>query len=255
VTGQLPRFLIQTTAALGDRIGLPHDEAKHVRVRRLRPGEEVALFDGAGASYLARIEAVSRGAVTVEVTAIRPLREHESPLDLTLAVALLRSDRTEWLIEKASELGVTRLQPFASTHALGRPSPARQARWQQIAAAAAKQCGRSVVAQITPPVDFAAVLRQPCSARLLLAERGGRDDLLRLELGAVTSVQLIIGPEGGFTDAELDAARAAGCRLVDLGPRILRAETAALAALALVQARWGDLRARRADRPSDVDRN
>jgi 16S rRNA (uracil1498-N3)-methyltransferase len=254
VTGHPPRFLIQTTAAVGDRIALPHDEAKHARVRRLRPGEEVALFDGAGGSYLARIAAVARGTVTVEVTAVRPPREHESPLDVTLAIALLKSDRIEWLIEKASELGVTRLQPFASTHALGRPSPARQARWQQIAAAAAKQCGRSVVPQIAATVDFAALLRQPCSARLLLAERGGTDDLQRLELAAVTSMQLIIGPEGGFTDTELDTARAAGCRLVDLGARILRAETAALAALAVVQARWGDLRARRADPLSNVDR-
>jgi 16S rRNA (uracil1498-N3)-methyltransferase len=240
----LPRFLIAAPSAPGARIELSRDEAAHVRVRRLRRGEAVALFDGAGHSYVGRIDALTRGTVTVEITQARPAREHESPLALTLAFGLLKSDRVEWLIEKATELGVTSLQPFDSTHTLGRPSPNRRARWHQIAAAAAKQCGRSVIPDVADPIELAAVLLQPAARRLLLAEQGG-GDLLRVDAAAAPSMQLIVGAEGGFTDGELAAAGAAGCTPVDLGPRILRAETAAITAVALVQARWGDLRGER----------
>lgn len=238
-----PRFLIPAPATVGERLELPRDEAAHARVLRVRHGDAVALFDGAGHSYMARIDVAARGAIAVEVTAVEPDRAHESALDLTLAVGLLKSDRIEWLIEKATELGVTRIQPFTSTHTLGQPSPARQTRWRQIALAAAKQSGRSVIPAIAAPIDLAAVLRQPVAVRLLLAEQGGQSDLLRLDAGAPASVQLIVGAEGGFTAAELAATRAAGAHLVGLGPRILRAESAAIAALALCQARWGDLHA------------
>lgn len=241
MSAHLPRFAIAAPAAVGDVVTLAGDEGRHARVRRLAVGEAVALFDEAGHGCIGEVSAFTRDGVAVRVTAVRPDREGESPLDLTLAVGLLKADKLDWVIEKATELGVARLQPFASAHTLAQPSAGRQARWQQIARSAAKQCGRSVVPAVAAPCDFAAVLRLPAAARLLLAEHGET-----VPLAAVTAVApllLAVGAEGGFTAAELDAARAAGFALVGLGPRILRAETAAVAACALCQSRWGDLQA------------
>lgn len=234
----LPRFVIATPAAVGDVIRLTRDEARHARVRRLTLGDAVALFDERGHSCVGAVSAVARDHIAVRVTAVRPPDEHESGLDLTLAIGLLKADKLDWVIEKATELGVTRLQPFASQHTLAQPSAARRTRWQQIARAAAKQCGRSRVPLVAPPCDLAAVLQAPAT-RLLLAEHGTTVPLASVD--AAGPLVLIVGAEGGFSAAELAAARAAGAHLIGLGPRILRAETAAVAALALCQARWGDL--------------
>lgn len=237
----LPRFLIERAAAPGDAVALRADEAKHARVRRLGVGDAVALFDGGGRSYLGRLESLSREAAVVRVTEELPERDGESALALTLAVAALKADRFDWVVEKATELGVARIQPFTSTFTLARPSDDRQARWRQITLAAAKQCGRSVAPATDAPLDFAAVLALPATARILFAEDGTGASLARLALDAPSSLLAIVGGEGGFSPAELATARAAGCHVAGLGPRILRAETAAVVAAALCQARWGDL--------------
>ena len=237
----LPRFLIERGAAPGAVLALRPDEAKHARVRRLGVGDAVAVFDGAGRSYLARIESLSRDGAAVRIESALPERAAESPLDLTLAVGTLKADRFDWVIEKATELGVTRIQPFISTHTLARPSADRQARWRQIALAAAKQCGRSAAPAIAGTIDFDAVVALPAALRLVFAEDGSGVELATLTDSAPTSLLIVIGAEGGFTPAELATARAQNCHLVDLGPRILRADTAALTALSLCQARWGDL--------------
>ncbi len=237
----LPRFLLDRAAAPGDAVPLRAEEAKHARVRRLGVGDRVALFDGAGRSYVARVESLSREGAVVRITEALPERDGESPLALTLAVAALNADRFDWVVEKATELGVARIQPFTSTHTHARPSRDRQARWHQIALGAAKQCGRSSAPAIAAPVDFAAVLALPAAARLLFAEGGGDTSLASIGLAAPPSLLAIVGAEGGFSADELAAAGAAGCHLVGLGPRILRAETAALTAVVLCQSRWGDL--------------
>jgi 16S rRNA (uracil1498-N3)-methyltransferase len=242
VSAHLPRFTIPRPAAVGEVVTLAGDEGRHARVRRLAVGEAVALFDEAGHGWIGEVSAVRRAGVAVRITAARPDREGESPLELTLAIGLLKADKLDWVIEKATELGVARLQPFASAHTLAQPSAGRRARWQQIARSAAKQCGRSVVPAVAPPCDLAAVLRLPAAARLLLAEHGETAPLATV--AGAAPLLLVVGAEGGFTAAELDAARAAGVVLVGLGPRILRAETAAVAACALCQARWGDLAGR-----------
>ena len=237
----LPRFLIAAPAAAGALVRLAGDEARHARVRRLARGEAVALFDGAGHACEGVVEALEREALTVRVTRVLPPRQGESHLALTLAVGLLKADKLDWVIEKATELGATRLQPFASAFTLAQPSAARQARWRQVALSAAKQCGRSVVPEVATPLDFAALLALPADARLLLAEHEAGAPLAGLALDRPASLLLAVGAEGGFAAAELAAARAAGFHTVGLGARILRAETAAIAATALCQARWGDL--------------
>jgi len=242
VSQHLPRFHIAAPVAAGDLVALTGDELRHARVRRLAVGEAVALFDGAGFSCVAAVEALSRDAVRVRVGAVRPARDGESPLALTLALGLLKADKIDWAIEKAVELGVAAVQPFTSAHTVAAPSEARRRRWQQLARAAAKQCGRSVVPPVAAPLAFEALLARPAAAKLLLAERGAVTPLGTVALAAAPpALLLVIGPEGGFSDTELAAAAAAGFTLAGLGARILRAETAAIAALALCQARWGDL--------------
>jgi len=240
VSAHLPRFAIDRPAAVGDVVTLTGDEAKHARVRRVAVGEAVALFDEAGHSCVAEVTGVTRDGVAVRVTAVQPANAGESPLALTLAIGLLKADKLDWVIEKATELGVARVQPFTSAHTLARPSASRQARWQQIARSAAKQSGRSIVPAIAPPCDFADVLTTTAT-RLLLAEHGETVPLADVDAASGTPLVLIVGAEGGFATAELDTARAAGVHLITLGPRILRAETAAVAAVALCQSRWGDL--------------
>lgn len=239
VSEHLPRFAIAAPAVVGEVVTLVGDEARHARVRRLALGEAVALFDERGHSCVGEVQAAGRDRVAVRVTAVNPPDDGESALDLTLAIGLLKADKLDWVIEKATELGVTRIQPFASTHTLAQPSAARRTRWQQLARSAAKQCGRSRVPAVAAPCDFAAALRLPATTRIVLAEHGATTPLAAVD--AAGPLTLVVGAEGGFSAAELAAAQAAGARLVGLGRRILRAETAAIAAVALCQARWGDL--------------
>jgi 16S rRNA (uracil1498-N3)-methyltransferase len=241
----LPHFLVPQPAREGSDVELDPAEAKHARVRRIRRGEEIVVLDGRGWSAFAVVDTVGARALRVRIVRERPERHGESSLDLTLAVALLKSDRFDWLIEKATELGVTRMRPFASRFSLARPSAARRERWRQIALAATKQCGRSVPPEVHPPVAFDAVLRQIGGTKYLFTE--GTEIARRQPDEPIPpqSVSILIGPEGGFTDEECSAAEAAGCRRISLGPRTLRAETAALAAVTLCQLVFGDLDPRR----------
>lgn len=238
-----PRFFIAPEAIEGDRAVLDAREARHARVRRLARSDEVILFDGSGRAFLAAVERVDSRRIELRLIGNLPERDRESPLDLTLAVALLKADKLDWVIEKSTELGVSRIVPFASRYSLAQPSGQRRARWKQIALSAAKQCGRSVVPEIEEPVTLAALLNTPHPCRFLLWEGARPGEVVGLDSvpASVQRIAAIVGPEGGFSDDEADAARRAGCRLLRLGPRILRAETAAVAVLALCQSRWGDL--------------
>ncbi len=239
----LPRFFVAAAAARGDRLRLDAHESKHVRVRRLRVGDRVALFDGQGHSYAAVIDSIARDAVAVVVTEQRPDMMAESPLSLTLAVALLKADRMEWVIEKATELGVTRVLPFACRYSLARPSAKRRARWNEIARSAAKQSGRSLLPRVEEPVALAAVLDEWADERVLFWE--GRTSVDAATLGDVApypaTALVVVGPEGGFSAEEAAAAERSGCNIIAFGPRILRADTAAIAAVALCQFLWGDV--------------
>lgn len=240
MTSTPPRFFLPSPAEKGDRVALESEEAHHARVRRLARGDAVALFDGKGRSYVGTVDRITTKQIEIVISTELPARSGESSLALTLAIAMLKSDRFEWAIEKAIELGVARIRPFVSEHSLARPSASRQTRWRAIALSAVKQCGRSVVPIIDTPGSFRAVLADADPCRVLCWERATSDG----STAAATSpsqATLIIGPEGGFSDAEVDHARATGCVIMSLGPRILRAETAAVAALTLCQSWWGDL--------------
>ncbi|HSK65266.1 MAG TPA: 16S rRNA (uracil(1498)-N(3))-methyltransferase [Pyrinomonadaceae bacterium] len=222
-------------------VTLTADEARHLReVLRLKPGDEVSVFDGEGKEYRARVVQARREFAELELAEEIATARPESPLQLTLAVALLKGEKFDFVVQKATELGVHKIVPLITRYAdikLRDESDAskRVTRWQRIALEAAKQSGRAVVPKVENPTPFAAVL-SPSNPCLLFSERGGHG-LTRIE----NPITAIIGSEGGWSDEELEQARAAGAQIVTLGGRILRAETAAITAAALLQHRFGDL--------------
>lgn len=224
-------------------------ELEHLRrVLRLRPGDRVTLFDDQGWEHEGVIQSFSRDQAQVEI--LRSYNaDRESSLDLTLAQALGKGDKMDLIVEKATELGVKRIVPFLSSYTVPRldqhQMERRRTRWSKIALSAAKQSGRTLIPEILEPREFEALLREPwdCELKLLLWEKEPSGGLppIREEHPGLKSLLLAIGPEGGFSPEEVAQAREHGFRSIRLGKRILRTETAALAALSIVQFLWGDL--------------
>ncbi len=224
---------------------LPPAAAHHaLRVLRLAAGDAVVLFDGTGGEYPGRIVEAGR-AVRVQLGAWCDV-ERESPLDMALAQALPSGDRMDFVVQKAVELGVARIQPLLAARSVVRLSGERAARrvahWRQVAVAACEQCGRNRVPEIAPVLDLrqwlARLPQDNETNRLLLTPRGGRRPR---ELAGGGRHLLLVGPEGGLAAEEEAAARQAGFAALSLGPRILRTETAGPAALAALGALGGDI--------------
>lgn len=235
----------------GKSVTLGPDEARHLReVLRLSAGDEVFLFDGEGHEFQCLITEARRNSAAVNVLAEVSPAQPESPLDLTLAVALLKGEKFDLVVQKATELGVTRVIPIITARADIRLRDAsdadkRVARWQRIAVEAAKQSGRARVPAVQTPQKFRTLLqeaREVAALILMFSERGGGSLAAALNTrkspGPVTAV---VGSEGGWTDDEINEAGAVGSQIVTLGGRILRAETAALVVTALLQNHSGDL--------------
>ncbi len=224
-------------------------EIRHItRVLRLAPEDRVTLFDGGGNEYAARIDSVSPGKVSFVLLEEPARLSGESPLRIILGTALLKPGKFDWLLQKATELGVAEIVPFYSERVVPHQDETRTAgrliRWEKIAAEAAKQCGRSRVPHIHPPDSLRSTLLKDFGqgAKIFLWEKEetGRLDG-GLERGS-SGVFALVGPEGGFSEAEADLARQSGFRPVGLGPRILRAETAGILIIGLLQFLLGDLR-------------
>ena len=235
------RLFVPRARIEGGAARLAGAELHYLRdVLRLAPGTELEAFDGEGGAYRATLD--EGGALLLGAR-----REVPAPgARVQLAFALARGDRCDLVVQKATELGVARLSPFEASRAVVHLDAARGAerarRWRRIAAEAARQCGRSDVPEVDAPAPLAAVLAAapPGAAKLLLHEGGGEAVASAVERGAPAHLA-IVGPEGGFAPGEVEVALAAGARLVTLGPRILRFETAAIVAVALVQHLAGDL--------------
>ena len=244
--GQRPRVFVRPDAVQGDRVRFELDEARHLgRVRRLRPGDVVDATDGTGHLYTVRLTALDGAGAwgTIEAWA-EPGRE--SPCAITLAQAVLKGDRMAWLVQKATELGVARIVPMETARVVARPASGAvpHQRWERVAREAVKQSRRVVVPAVERLRSFVDVVRETGAHDLALLcwESGG----LTLDRAVPTTCRparllLLVGPEGGFTAAEVALAEGAGARPVSLGPRTLRAESAGLAAVVLCQYRFGDL--------------
>jgi 16S rRNA (uracil1498-N3)-methyltransferase len=229
----------------GARCRIGGSAANHMlRVLRLGVGTAVTLFDGTGGEYSARIESVLKDSVIVEVGAHAAI-ERESPVHLSLAQGISRGERMDWVIQKATELGVQRIVPLITTRSVVRLD-ARQAQrkwqhWRGISVAACEQCGRNRLPELAAPLELRDFLSGEAAAaplRLVLALTASRR--IR-ELKRHERITLLVGPEGGLAEGEHAAALTSGFEPVYLGPRILRTETAAVAALAALQQAFGDL--------------
>jgi len=223
-------------------VELEPDASRHLaRVLRLGVGDNVTLFDGRGGEYPGEITAVDRHTVSV-LTGAQLLRESESHLQIHLGIALSRGERMDWVVQKSTELGVTSVAPLF-TERTGVKLPGERAEkkihhWQQVAISACEQCGRN-----RPPIVHAP---QPLE-QWLQATVADRKFVLHHRADAITageppgSVALLIGPEGGLSEREIEAAEQAGYASLLLGPRVMRTETAPLAAIAILQGWWGDM--------------
>jgi 16S rRNA (uracil1498-N3)-methyltransferase len=239
----LPDRFFHSSLGDQDSVSLDGAEAHHlIHVLRAAPGADVILFDGSGAEFLARVERVERSVVRLTIIERREI-DRELPCDVTLGVALPKGERQRWLVEKATELGVSRLVPLVTTRGVAQPTLETLRRLRRAVVEASKQCGRNRLMQISEPLgwsDFVQAARdkgQRAGEALvrLLAHPGGMS-LLNCgnEQRGTFNFVLAVGPEGGLTDVEAQQARDAGWQAVDLGSRILRVETAAIALVAAI---------------------
>jgi len=243
---RLTRVHVAEPLAPAAEVALPEAAAVHVaRVLRLRPGAVLVLFDGSGADFRGEVVAIAGDRVRVRILE-RVAGLPESRLDVTLVQGVSRGERMDWTLQKATELGVRRIQPVLSARSVvrldDRQAERRLRHWQAVIASACEQCGRSVLPSVASPLDFTRWLGGPRGdARRLLLSPDGAEPLAALA-GDLERVELLIGPEGGLDAGEVAAAERAGFEPVRLGPRVLRTETAGVAALAVLQALAGDLR-------------
>jgi len=241
---RLSRVFVEGPLGSGARVRLTGSAAAHVsRVLRLRPEDALTLFNGTGGEFAATIVGITKEAVTVVVGEARPA-ERESPLALTLAQGISRGERMDLVVQKATELGVTTLAPLITERSVVRLDAAQAARrsehWRAIALAACEQSGRNRPPRLLPPATLGEFLHSGGAATRLLLAPGAAVRLAEIPRPA-GEVQVLIGPEGGLTQQEQARAHAAGFLGVRVGPRVLRTETAAIAALALLQREFGDL--------------
>jgi 16S rRNA (uracil1498-N3)-methyltransferase len=241
---RLTRCYVAAPLHAGDNRVLPRDVSAHVaRVLRARAGQMLTLFDGRGGEYEARIVAIDRRGVQVQIEQHRAV-ERESPLTVTLLQALARGERMDLIVQKATELGVAGIVALTGersvVHLDGAGLARRCEHWRAVAISACEQCGRNRVPTIGAVADLESACAQSdaTSVRLLLAPDA--DLTLTAAVRQASSISLAVGPEGGFSDEEIAHAQHHGFRCCRLGPRVLRAETAPLAALAAIQAVAGD---------------
>jgi 16S rRNA (uracil1498-N3)-methyltransferase len=242
------RFFAPLATTTGDTIALPDDEAIHlIRVLRLGPGDEVVVFDGRGRSWDAEVTEVGRQSASVRL-GVTTDAAPEPRRAIALAIAVLKADKMDDVMRDAVMLGVTAITPLVTARteiALAAIEKSRRVeRWQRIAVSSAKQCGRAVVPAIHPAVTFEAyVAERRAAVRIMLVEPGARHEATSTlrEIPSEPAIELIVGPEGGWTAQELDVAARSSCMLVTLGGITLRADAAPLVALSALRAIGNDL--------------
>ncbi|MCX4160436.1 MULTISPECIES: 16S rRNA (uracil(1498)-N(3))-methyltransferase [Paraburkholderia] len=244
----MPRFFVGKSFQSGDVVSLPDDVVRHIQVLRLQAGDSLALFNGEGGAYQAELIEVERRSASVKIGAFSAA-EAEPPYRLTLAQGIAGGDKMDWLIEKAVELGASNFVPLTTTRSVvrlaGERAQRRLAHWEGIVRAACEQCGRNRLPAVAPIREFTAWLdalgTTPADGelRLLLSPRASiAFTALPAEPPRGETI-VLIGPEGGLSIEEEEAATARGFTAVALGPRVLRTETAGIAVLAALAARWG----------------
>ena len=244
------RFFVEKIIPTGGFLSITGKEARHiVTVLRMKKGETLILMDREGQSFEATIEAVHYKEVKVKITkTVPPLPP--SPIEMSLAQAIIKSHPMEYLIKKVTELGIGSIHPFYSERTVIKLKPEqlknKMDRWMEIMKSACKQCGRVTLPTLNTPLPFEELINtvpNKKTLKVLLWEDEDKVDLKRLltSMSFEPHVFAIVGPEGGFTSNEINLAKDAGFQIISLGNRILRAETAAVSLISIIQYEWGDL--------------
>ncbi|WP_297834876.1 16S rRNA (uracil(1498)-N(3))-methyltransferase [Thermomonas sp.] len=241
---RLTRCYLDQPLDVGTTVILPESAAQHlIRVLRLREGDACMLFNGDGHDHDARIVAIGKRETQAEITARRRI-DNESPLRITLLQGIARGEKMDWIVQKATELGVARILPVASERSDVRLDEARahkrHAHWQEIAISACEQSGRAVLPELLPTQPLASATRR-CDGTGFILDPASAASIKSVASTLSTASTLAIGPEGGWSPRDLEQLREAGFCGLRLGPRVLRTETAGIAAIAALQALAGDL--------------
>ena len=241
----MPRFFIDYTPEVGGSAVIDGADARHIGgALRMTPGETLTLCDGRGTDYACTVTAVEKERVTLSVDAAAP-NATEPSLAVTLYMGLPKGDKMELIIQKCVELGVTAIVPVATARCIvkldGKDAAKKQVRWQKIAAEAAGQSGRGIIPVVETPITWKQALARFEQEKTLLCYEGGGQPIGKLVTPADEAISLVVGPEGGFDVAEVEAVTAIGGQIATLGPRILRCETAPLAAIAVLMENSGNM--------------
>ena len=230
--------------SVGDVIDLEPGPARHLTsVLRMGVGQEVALFNGQGGEYRGQLIDAKKSFASVQLNSFDET-DRESPLSIHLGIGISRGERMDWIVQKATELGATQITPLFSERCevklTGDRLVKRVRHWQQVAISACEQCQRNKLPTINSPIPIQNWLAN-CSEDLKLLMHHRANNRLHDLAKQATSIALLVGPEGGFADREIDEAMHQGFQPLALGPRVLRTETAPIAAISILQAQWGDL--------------
>jgi 16S rRNA (uracil1498-N3)-methyltransferase len=241
----MPRFYCPQALSIGDHIELPDHVAHHVSVVRLALGSHLTLFNGEGGEYTATLSEIGKKRAVAEIKAFSA-REAELPYAVTLAQALPEASKMDDIVQKTVELGATAIQPLAAQRCVVRLSAERAAKkiahWQGIVIASAEQCGRNRLPNVADPVEYAEWITQhDLHRRILLSPRAEQSLSDWARHHPPQAITLLIGPEGGFNEKEEELAMAHGALALSIGSRVLRTETAGMAALAAINAVWGEM--------------
>lgn len=241
----MPRFFCQIPLSPGQTVSLPEAVAHHIHVLRLAPGAPIILFNGEGGEYTANVTTVEKRRATATIAGFSD-REVELAHAITLAQALPEGAKMDWIIEKAVELGASAIQPLAAQRSVVRltseRAPKKLQHWQGIAVAATEQCGRNRVPRIAELAEFTSWIAQASSQpRILLTPRAELKLTEWARQQPPQALTLVIGPEGGFTEQEELLAKQSGVLPLSIGTRVLRTETAGMAAVAALNAIWGEM--------------
>lgn len=239
----MPRFYLPENLSVGQTVSLPDGIIRHLNVLRVRTGTEITLFDGKGKAHAARLSFLEKRRAVAEILH-EETADTESPLNITLIQSISSGERMDFTLQKSVELGITAIQPIISERCIvrldGERADKRLARWQEIVISACEQSGRNTVPPVLPIIGYREALdKMPSeSTKLIMSiNRARKLADIRHPSGAIV---FMVGPEGGWTEQEEQQAFEAGFQAVTLGKRILRTETAPLAALAAMQTLWGD---------------
>jgi 16S rRNA (uracil1498-N3)-methyltransferase len=241
---RIPRIYTVQSLEIGGSIVLDDGAARHLTsALRMTAGQQIILFNGLGGEYSAELTLAKKGKASAVVTGFRAI-DRESPLQLHLAIGISRGERMDWIVQKATELGVNQITPLFSERCevklSGERLEKRLSHWQQVAISACEQSQRNRVPNINPAVSLQEWLSL-CDAKLKLVLHHRTDQRLGTMANGEDSIGLLVGPEGGLSQAEIDRALDNNFQALALGPRVLRTETAPLAAISILQSLWGDM--------------